>query len=406
MTEQLIVPIDIPTDVEVVRSPRAVLMEEFADEMDQLCMHTTILERGRDTLPTGIERLALINHETLPDEPTIRLYRGINPHSGAEIAHQVSSILKKSSGEQWGSRRTVLESEKTFAAVEAFATNPSYAHLMQMVDAASWSDGDRRFIAHRLDDIQIEMLRDRETTLIDELRRQHVWGPGGSIAQDLSPFIATATTPEQAAGFGQTLMVFDVPKSCIGSYGEASGQFDGHEMLVTGLIKPEWITAVAMFEQHLDDKGATAHELGVALGDSGAGEFDWRKAQDSQLHRQSAANFADDVAAITRDRTDLMLSATGGDAEVLAHQLAENNVTTYRSALHYVADWYMDQRSALYGRSLHVDYDRDEIEPRQFKPSDNGFYEKEQVLDIAAVRRLAEQYHRDLERAAERTLRH
>src|SRR5690606_16745031 len=151
-------------------------------------------------------------HDMPQDEPLVRLYRGISPLNGALIAHQVPSILKKipalGAKPFLSSGGFKVEHEATLAAAEAFAENPSYDNMMALV-RVTHDEPDRYFIDHRIDRIQQNMLRRPDLSLVDCLRREHIASPAGSpySGADLSPFMATANTPEFAAGFGDTLMV-------------------------------------------------------------------------------------------------------------------------------------------------------------------------------------------------------
>ena len=370
----------------------------FVDELERLGLQATVLEAGHDSLPDGVKSFVAVERTSAPAEQTVRVYRGISPRdNGESVAHQVPSVLKKPlPTEGWGPIPALLERQEVFEASEDFAHDPSYANMMTMAQSAAMSQGDRRFVGTRINDIQLAMLRDPKTTLIDELRLQHVWGPAGSVTQDLSPFIATATTPEQAAGFGNTLMVLDVPMSRIGSSGEgtSTGDGTGSEILVTGAIEPEWITAVARFENDAD-KQQLARKIAELAPDLSDVTVDAKLAEESELHAKSAANRESDLEAINRDRIDMLLWTLGDDEEMLAAELEQAGIDTYKQALWHCAERYTSGLSRLYGRDMKVSFDRDETDPLVFKKDERGFMRLEMgsMLDTAAVQRLAERYH-------------
>lgn len=365
--------------------------------MRRLGLEVKTLEGDENPFPNQLESLTLLQSREAPVEPTVRLYRGVETRAGESLAHQASYILKKPVYEE-GSlgfvKHAELESLEAFEAVDAFIANPSYERMIAMVNSTDMSDLDRRFVARRIYDIQLSLLRYPNRTLMDELRFNHVAAPGGSASQDLSPFVATSLSAEKAAAYGNNLMVLDVPQSQLGDCGESD------EVLVVKSIKPEWITAVAHFKTGYE-KVTDAQIRHIALQLGGA-EAETRTEdavrEMSELRKKSADNHDQDIAAINRIRIDNLLMDTDGDDEVLRKKFDYAGITDYKDALWLSVEYYTKLQAELMGRQtqdVRKMFDYDEIDEFQFVEIGEL---QPRILDAAAVHQLARRHHRQYER--------
>ena len=374
---------------------------DFAAEMERLGLRATVLEGGAEGVPEGVKSLTLVEkqeHDPSQDEPTVRLYRGIWAFNGAVIAHQVPNILKRTSDVGEVKRSSLggyeVENEAASAAVEAFADNPSYDNMMAMVVAGHTESYDH-IIDARIDRIQRNVLRNQEGSLVEHLRHEHVASPAGSpySTGDLSPFIATATTPEFAAGFGETFMVLDVPLSRIGLSGESFSDSE-QEILITGAIEPSWITAVARFEKHVDNR-RNAKKVADLMPDI---SIDTETADDSEFNKKSKANREADSIAINRDRTESLLAMLGDDREVLVTGLLRSGVATYQDALWYCAHYYTDKFNELYPKT-----EKEELIFVVDEINDDGRFNEQYILSPEKIKELAYRYHKHRARQQQKT---
>ena len=355
---------------------------QFSEEMEKQGIHAKVLEGEDNPFPDILRSLTLVDHDQLPNEPTVRLYRGINPKNGYQIAHQVGYLLKRPIYDESkpGDQPDVeLESPEVFSLVDAFADNPSYRSLMDTVDATQMADNDRQFVDGRVKALRRDFLKYPESTFLEELSREHTRAPGGAPSQDLSPFVATSTRPEYATGWGRTLMVIDVPISRIAGLGE--GKDSGDEVLLTGEIKPEWITAVAELKQGERPTADTLipfvealrqHELIVAS-----------DLADTELHKKSEQNRQDDLQEINHDLIGEILSIPNLDIQNLSEIYATHAIETYKEALWVAAEYYVKQIQST-GRWQHVQdihelYQYDDV--TQINVSVQDFHEQFQYDD-------------------------
>lgn len=336
----------IPNGGEMEKNPekKSEIARGFANEMETLGFHAKVLEGKDNPLPDLLRSLTLIDHDTLPDAATVRLYRGVRPTDGQQLAHQVGYLLKRPTYDEYGHVNTVeLESEDVFQTVESFASNPSYRSLLQASEAASMSDNDRRFVDDRIKRMRRGFVMFPDRTFLDELTFQHVAAPWGVPTQDLSPFVATSLHPNIAAGRGgNSLMILDVPISEVAGLGE--GADSGDEVLLTGSVRPEWITAVAEL-QHNDQMSAdTLAPLARVLG--GQETTPPSSLRDTELHQKSKLNHQDDLREINHDLIEEILSVPNIDGDALREVYQNGNIETYKDALWATADYYLKQIQA------------------------------------------------------------
>jgi thioesterase domain-containing protein len=336
----------LPNDNEVEKTPedKSEIARGFADEMEALGFNSKVLEGEDNPLPDLVRSLTLIDHDTLPSEPTVRLYRGVQPTDGQQLAHQVGYLLKHPIYDEYGRVNTVeLESEDVFQAVESFANNPSYRSLLEASEAASMSDNNRRFVNERIKEMRRNLIMFPNRTLLDELSSQHVAAPWGVPTQDLSPFVATSLHPNIAAGRGgNSLMILDVPLSDIAGLGE--GADSGDDVLLTGSIRPEWITAVAELRHNEQMSADTLAPLVQTLGGQEITSPDTLR--NTELHQKSELNHQDDLREINRDLIEEILSVPNTDSDTLRDVYTSRNIETYKDALWVTADYYLKQIQA------------------------------------------------------------
>ncbi len=361
---------------------------EFAIELEALGIRPHVLEAEHNPLPEYLESLTLVDRP-VSDEQTVRLYRGVSPKSGYELAHQVCYLLKKPiyrEGSLGLVTHSELESQAAFDAVEEFVKRPSYRAMKDMVTATNMSEGDQRFVHDRIKSIQLEMLRDPNATIVSELRFNHVAAPAGVSSQDLSPFIATSQSPHKAAVHGDTLMVLDVPVSKLAGIGEVD------EMLLPSGIDPSWISAVARFKKKpasLEERGVQ-DVLNILEGIPSEGSEPVIPV-DTIMQQASKKNRLQDVEDINEDLINELATI---DPEAIGKLLAEMGITKYQDALWACAEYYQRKRGELFGRSNFPSardiYDIDEVQPPIFRDLNEP---RLRVLDADAIDHLAQAYY-------------
>ncbi len=322
--------------------PTDELPGQFAEEMERQGFSVNVLEGEDNPFPDILHSLTLVNHDQLPDEPTVRLYRGINPKNGSQIAHQVGYLLKRPLYDEaeFGDKPDVeLEGSEVFRLVDAFSDNPSYRLLMDAVSATQMSDNDRLFVDRRIKKLRRNYVKYPEPTFLEELSREHIQAPGSGPSQDLSPFVATSTLPDYAAGWGRTLMVIDVPVSRVAGLGE--GKATGDEVLITGEVKPEWISAVAEVKQGEKPTADMFMPFVKALGQEELA--DASDLADTELHKKSEQNRQSDLQEVNHDLIDEILAIPNIDAKSLGELYKSNAIETYKQALWAAAEYYLKQ---------------------------------------------------------------
>lgn len=367
----------LPDANEQTETPeKSEIASDFASEMELLGFKSKTLESENNPLPGIVKSLTLIDHDTLPNEPTVRLYRGVRPADGKQLAHQVGYLLKKPIYGEYGHVDSVeLEGGEVFDAVEAFSENPSYRNLMDAANAASMSESNRQFVDDRIKQMRRYLVQFPSRSLVDELSSQHVAAPWGVPTQDLSPFVATSLHPEVAAQRGgNTLMILDVPVSAVAGLGESGDS--GFEVLLTGSVKPEWITATAELRTNEQMSADTLKPLIHALGNQEAPSP--ATLRSTELHRKSEQNHQDDLREVNHDLIEEILNAQNIDAGALRAEYSNRNIDTYKDALWAAADYYLKKIQAM-GRcqneDIHTLYQYDDVtffeKPMIWRPGDN-----------------------------------
>lgn len=353
------------------------IASDFASEMELLGFKSKTLEGENNPLPDLVKSLTLIDHDTLPNEPTVRLYRGVRPTDGKQLAHQVGYLLKKPIYGEYGHVDSVeLEGGEVFDAVEAFSENPSYRNLMDAANAASMSESNRKFVDERIKQMRRRLVQFPNRSLVDELSSQHVAAPWGVPTQDLSPFVATSLRPEVAAQRGgNTLMILDVPLSEVAGLGESGDS--GFEVLLTGSVKPEWITATAELYPNEQMSADTLKPLINVLGDQETTSP--ATLRSTELHRKSEQNHPDDLREVNHDLIEEILGAQNIDPDALRAEYNSQNIDTYKDALWTAADYYLKKIQAMGRRQnedIHTLYQYDDVtffeKPMIWQPDDNG----------------------------------
>lgn len=367
----------LPDADERIDTPeKSEIASDFASEMELLGFKSKTLEGENNPLPDLVKSLTLIDHDTLPNEPTVRLYRGVRPTDGKQIAHQVGYLLKKPVYGEYGHIDSVdLEGGEVFDAVEAFSENPSYRNLMDAANAASMSESNRQFVDDRIRQMRRYLVQFPSRSLVDELSSQHVAAPWGVPTQDLSPFVATSLHPEVAAQRGgNTLMILDVPVSEVAGLGESGDS--GFEVLLTGSVKPEWITATAELHPNERMSADTLKPLIHVLGNQEATSP--ATLRSTELHRKSEQNHQDDLREVNHDLIEEILNAQNIDASALRTEYNNRNINTYKDALWAAADYYLKKIQAMGRRQnedVHTLYQYDDVtffeKPMIWQPDDN-----------------------------------
>ena len=239
---------------------------------------------------------------------------------------------------------------------------------------------------------------------MDELTLHHIQSAVGSPTQDISPFVATSTCPG-GANPSRTLMILNVPISEVAGPGE--DKYDGFEVLVTGSIKPEWITAVA--ELH---KGShTANKLSTLVQALGGEENTIESSvfRNSEIHRKSRQNRPKDLREINKDLIEEILSAQNVDADALNVEFNRLGIDTYQAALWTTANYYLKKLHKIEIASLkdldeieaaelvapesaHTRYQYDDVTPYRLESSDPGMVNSAKELNIKEIEILADMY--------------
>lgn len=348
----------------------------FASEMELLGFKSKTLEGENNPLPDLVKSLTLIDHDTLPNEPTVRLYRGVRPTDGKQLAHQVGYLLKKPVYGEYGHVDSVeLEGSEVFDAVEAFSENPSYRNMIDAANTASMSENDRRFVDDRIKQMRRHFVMFPNRSFVDELSSQHITAPWGVPTQDLSPFVATSLHPEVAAQRGgNTLMILDVPVSEVAGLGESGDS--GFEVLLTGSVKPEWITATAELHPNEQMSADTLKPLIHVLGNQE--EVSPAALRSTEIHRKSEQNHQDDLREVNHDLIEEILSAQNIDPDALRSEYSSRNIDTYKDALWTAADYYLKKVQAMGRRQnedIHTLYQYDDVtffeKPTRWQSDDN-----------------------------------
>lgn len=318
------------------------IASDFAAEMESLGFHTKVLEGQANPLPDIVHSLTLVDHDHLSDEPTIRLYRGVEPNNGAEIAHQIGYLLRGViSEDEYGRGKDVkVANDEVIRAIDGFAANPTYRSIMDAIGRSSFDKNVHDLIhGRRLSQLRRTLVADPDMTLLDGLAWQHTRASmGRGATQDLSPFIATATTPEFARVAGKTLMVLDVPLSQV--VGEGEHEYEGDEVLLCGSIRPEWITAVAELQ---DGKPALKPLIDmVGSQDTAVSELP----QNTAMHQKSAQNRQEDLRDVNHDLIEEILSASNIDVGALRAMYRDQGIATYKDALWATANYYLKKIEA------------------------------------------------------------
>lgn len=352
------------------------IASDFANEMELLGFKSKILEGENNPLPDLVKSLTLIDHDTLPNEPTVRLYRGVRPTDGKQLAHQVGYLLKKPVYSEYGHIDSVgLETSDTFDAVEAFSENPSYRNIIDAANTASMSESNRQFVDERIKQMRRYLVMFPDRSLVDELSSQHVAAPWGVPTQDLSPFVATSLHPEIAAQRGgNTLMIIDVPVSEVAGLGESGDS--GFEVLLTGSVKPEWITATAELHHNEQMSADTLRPLIQVLGNQETTSP--ATLRNTELHRKSEQNHSDDLREVNHDLIEEILNAQNIDADALRGEYNNRNIDTYKDALWMAADYYLKKIQTTgrrQGEDIQTLYQYDDVtvfeKPTLQQPEDN-----------------------------------
>lgn len=335
----------LPDTNERIETPeKSEIASDFASEMELLGFKSKTLEGENNPFPDIVKSLTLIDHDALPNEPTVRLYRGVRPTDGKQLAHQVGYLLKKPVYGEYGHIDSVeLESSDTFDAVEAFSENPSYRNIIDAANTALMGENDRRFVDERIKQMRRFLVMFPDRSLVDELSSQHVAAPWGVPTQDLSPFVATSLHSEVAAQRGgNTLMILDVPISEVAGLGESGDS--GFEVLLTGSVKPGWITATAELHPNEQMSADTLKPLIQVLGNQEATSP--ATLRNTELHRKSEQNHQDDLREVNHDLIEEILNASNIDSDALRAEYNNRNIDTYKDALWTAADYYLKKLQA------------------------------------------------------------
>lgn len=185
------------------------------------------------------EGIYVLNHtkENLSDKPTIRLYRGVNDLNSS-LLDQVP-YAAKAVHEDGGIK--MVSDEEHAAKIQLFIDEPAYANLRLYVEPIlkSATGYTAVTIGKRMRRLENSILEGE--TLDEALRAAHISSLVGRGEADISPYISTADTAEEAQRFGGgAILVLDVLASQVHGDGEQG------EVLVGGRLPVSAISAIVV----------------------------------------------------------------------------------------------------------------------------------------------------------------
>ena len=334
--------------------------------------------------------LFVLNHGESLDraegEPTMRLYRGVSALD-ASVLNQVPYALR---AERYGDVTSQNPTSAMKAAVGAYLENPSFDNLMGYVGQLKSRLPDEKAIDTV--DARVRKIENRilsGQSISESVREAHIDSFVGRSSADISPYIATTLSPENAERYGNgAVIVLDVPLSKIAGLGEQN------EVLVSGEIPFQSISAIATKRSEFSLYGIKdiVHLLPKTPANNieDAGTY---LEQSAETLKPSVV----DLISVSLKRSNQLLKATTPDVRE-AIDLPEDGPYSYTQLQEKLFNYYLlampELEGALYENTLtdkEYEFDlRTDVLDRKLEP-----YSRSKVTD-GMLKELAHNYDRKL----------